>query len=256
MDYYLIPELEKSPKTSAVTVLRNFFSQMSWMAVFSLLIFTMGFFTMNFEAYADILMTRLNHESAVADQNVLTEAVSEKIVPQRTMVVRSAPEEQKTTIPELNLEITPPDNRLIIPKLGKNIPIVTTDPTKLIGADWKTLEQAFQDDLQNGVIHYPGTADPGTTGNVFITGHSSYYLWDSGRYKDVFARLNQLTVGDEITIYYDQQKYHYTVREKREVKNDDINVLEQGDEKILTLMTCSPVGTNFRRLIVVAEQQD
>lgn len=254
MNYYLIPELEKSSKKSAGAIIRNIFSQMSWMAVFSMLIFTVGFFTMNFEAYADILMTRFDPESAVTQENALSESVSEKVVQQRTMVVRSAPEEQKTAIPELNLEITPPDNRLIIPKLGKNIPIVTTDPAKLVGADWKTLEQAFQDDLQNGVIHYPGTADPGKTGNVFITGHSSYYLWDSGRYKDVFARLNQLAVGDEITIYYDQQKYHYTVREKREVKNDDINVLEQGDEKLLTLMTCSPVGTNFRRLVVVAEQ--
>ena len=117
------------------------------------------------------------------------------------------------------------------------------------------MEQTFQNDLKEGVVHYPGTANPGEPGNVFITGHSSYYLWDTGRYKDVFARLNQLKPGDDIVLYYNQKKYHYVVRERKEVQNDDISVLDQGTEKILTLMTCSPVGTNFRRLVVVATEE-
>jgi LPXTG-site transpeptidase (sortase) family protein len=252
MDYYQISELEQSETRASLW--RGLGAQLSWMAIFSMLIFTVGFFTMNAQAYSDIMMTWVGQDFAEAQETALQDSVSTKVVPERTMVVRSTPEEQKTTIPDLNLEVVPPDDRLIIPSLGKNVPIVTTDPSKLIGADWKTLEQAFQEDLKSGVIHYPGTADPGEDGNVFITGHSSYYLWDSGRYKDVFARLNQLQIGDEITIYHDQDKFQYVVREKREVKNEDVSVLDQGDEKILTLMTCSPVGTNFRRLVVVAEQ--
>ncbi len=253
-DYYVIPELEAKRRPAQPSFLSNLSSQVGWMTIFSLLIFTVGFFTINAEAYSDIMMTWASRDSAMAQEEALNEAVAEKVPEQRTLVVRSTPETQKTEIPNLNLEVIPPDDRLIIPKIGKNIPIVTTDPSKLIGADWKTLEQAFQEDLKNGVIHYPGTADPGEMGNVFITGHSSYYLWDSGRYKDVFARLNQLETGDEIVIYHDQQKYRYVVSEKREVRNEDVTVLEQGDEKILTLMTCSPVGTNFRRLVVVAKQ--
>ncbi len=254
MDYYKIPELESSEKSGALAALKDFSTQMSWAAVFSVIIFTVGFFTINAEAYSDIMMTWVSQDLAIEQEQVLTESVAERVPVQHTMVVRNTPDSQKTQIPTLSLEVTPPENRLIIPKLGKNVPIVNTDPGDLIGADWKTLEQAFQDDLKDGVIHYPGTAEPGEIGNVFITGHSSYYLWDSGRYKDVFARLNQLVPGDEITIYYDQEKYQYTVREKREVQNDDVDVLEQGDEKILTLMTCSPVGTNFRRLVIVADQ--
>ncbi|MBT5017080.1 sortase [Candidatus Peregrinibacteria bacterium] len=254
-DYYVIPELEAERDTrSKGSFVKDLTSQIGWMTIFSLMIFTIGFFTINAEAYSEIMMTWASKDWAQAQEQAMSEVVAEQVVEQRTLVVRSTPETQKSLIPDLNLDITPPDNRLIIPKIGKNIPIVTTDPEKLIGADWKTLEQAFQEDLKNGVIHYPGTADPGEVGNVFITGHSSYYLWDSGDYKDVFARLNKLEIGDEIVVYHDQDEYRYMVREMREVRNEDVSVLDQSNEKTLTLMTCSPVGTNFRRLVVVADQ--
>jgi len=100
------------------------------------------------------------------------------------------------------------------------------------------------------VVHYPGTASPGQVGNVFITGHSSYYPWDPGKFKDVFAVLGQLEVGDEYFVYFGQQKFTYKVREKYEVSPDNVNVLQQPhDKKVSTLMTCTPVGTTLRRLI-------
>lgn len=224
-------------------------------ALFSLLIFTVGFLGINAAAYSDIFKASLLEwkgetvESPLVAQHVESESVDQKVLAvERTVLA------QKKQIPELNLAVTPPDNRLIIPKIERNIPIMEADPVDLLGADWKSVEQTFQKELKEGVIHYPGTADPGTVGNVFITGHSSYYPWDDGRYKTIFARLNELTVGDDIVVYYDQKKYRYVVREKKEVKNNDVSVLEgDGQRKLLTLMTCSPVGTNFRRLVVTAE---
>jgi len=272
-DFYILPELgetweegviRRPTKTEApvkmigvlpafsLVKVREVPLQIARAALFSILIFAIGFFTINGEAYTDIMMAWMTQDLG---ESQLQEIVEERVPrEQKLLVVESTPEAQKTQIPELALEVVPPDNRLIIPKIDKNIPIIDTDPESLMGADWKSLEQTFQEDLRDGVVHYPGTAEPGDSGNVFITGHSSYYIWDSGRYKDVFARLNQLEEGDDIVIYYDQQKYHYVVREKKEVQNDDISVLEQGDENILTLMTCSPVGTNFRRLVVIAEE--
>lgn len=224
-------------------------------ATFSFLLFTIGFLVMNANAYSQITMAWLTQFSGTAEESPLTQLVAQESAPvEELFPVSNNKEEQKLQIPELDLAVTPPDNRLIIPKLNKNIPIIDTDPAKLANADISTLEDAFQEDLKNGVIHFPGTADPGEMGNVFITGHSSYYLWDNGDYKDVFARLNKLVVGDDIVVYYNQQKYTYKVREKREVKKDDVSILEQGDGKILTLMTCTPVGTNLRRLVIIAEQ--
>jgi len=90
---------------------------------------------------------------------------------------------------------------------------------------------------------------------VFLTGHSSYYPWDPGKFKDVFATLGSLEVGDRYYIYYDQIKYMYQITEKKEVQPNYMEVLAQPtDKKISTLMTCSPVGTTLRRLILTAEQ--
>ncbi len=269
-DYYVIPALEefRVEEQRVEQMAENIFHRITmpqWatvralslnttrVALFSLVIFAAGFLTINGQAYTDIMMDWLTQDLA---KTQLQEVVEERIPrEQELLVVERNAEAQKEQMPELGLEVMPPDNRLLIPKIDKDIPIIDTDPQKLIDADWQTLEQTFQEDLREGVVHYPGTANPGESGNVFITGHSSYYIWDPGRYKDVFARLNKLEVGDDIIVYYEQEKYHYVVRDKKEVKNDDVSVLQQeGDEHLLTLMTCSPVGTNFRRLVVTAEE--
>jgi LPXTG-site transpeptidase (sortase) family protein len=235
--------------------LKHFFKQSLRVGVASASLFLIGFVLMNAPAYGDVIKTSfLTWTGAPDDTSLEDHFVKADPVQQEILAFSNNPEEQKEAIPLLALAVTPPDNRLIIPKLDKNVPIIESDAEKLLNADWETLEDTFQDDLQNGVLHYPGTADPGEVGNVFITGHSSYYLWDPGRYKDVFARLAKLEVGDDIILYYDQQKYHYRVRETKEVKKDDVSVLSQTDEHILTLMTCVPLGTNLRRLIVVAEE--
>ena len=102
----------------------------------------------------------------------------------------------------------------------------------------------------DGVVHYPDTALPGEVGNVFITGHSSYYWWSKGEYNTVFSILDKLIMGDDIYIHYNNKRYTYRVYDVDIVLPSDTSVLEQGDNSILTLMTCTPVGTNYRRLIV------
>ncbi len=226
-------------------------------AAFSIFLFAIGFLAINAQAYSTLLQDSILEWRGVAPQSELTQYVAPAPKPApKLLKIERTPTAQKSQIPPLNLSVTPPDNRLIIPKIDKNIPILESDPQKLVGADWTSLQKTFQEDLQNGVIHYPGTAKPGQMGNAFITGHSSYYPWDPGRYKTVFARLGKLEVGDDIVVYYDQKKYYYKVREKKEVKSDDVSVLAQSSEKLITLMTCSPVGTNIKRLVVVGELVD
>jgi len=114
------------------------------------------------------------------------------------------------------------------------------------------LNNDILDALKRGVVRYPGTALPGEYGNTFITGHSSYYFWDDGQYKEVFALLSEVNIGEEIIIYYNQQKFIYQITEKKEISPSEVNVLSQPtDQKQITLMTCTPVGTNLKRLIVV-----
>lgn len=134
-------------------------------------------------------------------------------------------------------------NRLIIPKINVNAPII-----------WNVNEQDIINTLQNGVAHYKGTALPGQTGNIVITGHSSYYLWAPGSFKDVFALLGNLNIGDKIYIEYNNANFVYTVSDKSVIRPSNLTVLNQGTDKELTLITCTPVGTNLYRLVIVAKQ--
>ncbi|GAB0175121.1 MAG: hypothetical protein HHAS10_10000 [Candidatus Altimarinota bacterium] len=152
-----------------------------------------------------------------------------------------------------NFVLTPYENRIVIPKIGKNIPLV--DVTVDHGASFETMHEVFMEELRKGVVRYPGTAEPGTLGNAFIFGHSSNFPWVKSEYNDVFALLDKLEKGDEIIIYYYQKKFVYKVTEHREVKPGDVKTLESRDKtkKELSLMTCWPVGTTLDRLIVFAE---
>lgn len=153
--------------------------------------------------------------------------------------------------------VGPMEDRIIIPKLGKNIPIVRPGMDALMREDWTKFEKDIQSALRGGVVHYPGSARPGQAGNFFVTGHSSYYPWDSGQYKDAFARLHELDAGDTYTVYYGGDRHTYRITKKYEVKPSDVSVLDQpSDKRIAMLMTCTPVGTTLRRLIVEAEEID
>lgn len=219
------------------------------------IIFAIVFLVMNFSAYKQIVVSYLFPEKQFEKTENLKEAVGTKPIKQILISVDNSKKHIKKTFPPLDFKITPPDNRIIIPKIGKNIPLIDMETDHLEGENWSELENQIQEGLREGVVHYPGTSVPGQFGNVFITGHSSYYPWDKGNYKEVFALLPSLEVNDEYHIFYNQKKYSYRIKEKKEVYPDNVQVLKQPEnEKISTLMTCVPVGTALRRLIIIAEE--
>ncbi len=155
----------------------------------------------------------------------------------------------------IDLDITPYDNRIIIPKIGKNIPLV--DVKLDTGFDFEHIENIFMQELEKWVVRYPGTAKPGEVGNAFIFGHSSNYPWVKGEYNSVFVLLDELSFGDEIIVYYNQKKFTYIIREKKVVKPGNVKVLDRDEgKKELSLMTCWPIGTTINRLIIFAELQE
>ncbi|MCX6807527.1 MAG: sortase [Patescibacteria group bacterium] len=155
---------------------------------------------------------------------------------------------------ELNqVHVQPIDFRLKIDKLEQNVPVVEAAVEPLLNQDWNALEKQIQADLQNGVVHYPATARPGTGGNTVITGHSSYYPWDAGRYKSVFALLEKLEAGDQFSVFYHQKEYKYKVESKNIIKATDVSVLNQDGDERVTLITCWPTGTNYKRLVVIGK---
>lgn len=156
----------------------------------------------------------------------------------------------------LNVEIMPYENRLVIPKIGKNVPLVDVD-SRRGNLDFNNLENLFMKELEKWVLRYPGTAKPWENGNVFMFWHSSNYAWEEWDYNDVFALLDNLEFWDEIIIYYNQKKYTYVVNEKKVVKPGNVKVLDRDpNKKELSLMTCWPIGTSINRLIAFAELKE
>ncbi|OGJ47872.1 hypothetical protein A2344_02720 [Candidatus Peregrinibacteria bacterium RIFOXYB12_FULL_41_12] len=224
--------------------------QMAKVGIVSVVLFFIFFLLFNAPAYYQILKNDILNVVANVEEIEVAEPVTQELI-----VLSKDPVAQKQEFGTLALEVTAPDNRIVIPSIGKNVPIVEVPASEVIGSDWTNLNDKILEGLKDGVVRYPGTARPGEEGNVFITGHSSYYLWDEGQYKDVFALLSDVEVGDEVIIYYNQQKYVYTINEKKEVSPSEVDVLEQPvGEKRLTLMTCTPVGTNLKRLVLIGEE--
>lgn len=227
---------------------------LEWLAA-SALLFMAIFFAINFSSYSQLFKLKLDELRGEAEENPF---VQEMLQPpaqkteQKLLPVAQTPEQSKKQIPALALQVSPPDDRVIIPSINQNVPIVSVSTENLINRDWNALEKEIQGALQDGVVHYPGTAQPGDHGNVVITGHSSYFPWDPGRFKDVFAALHKVAVGETVIVYHEQKQYLYKVYEIKEVTPDKVEVLAQEGGDRLTLITCTPVGTNLRRLIVLA----
>lgn len=137
------------------------------------------------------------------------------------------------------------DNHLYISSLNISAPII-----------WGIPEEKILDNLKNGVVQFSGSSTPDGAGNVFITGHSSYYWWSRSDYKNIFALLPNIKDGDQIIITYKGEPYIYKVTETLTVKPSRTEIIDSRGKREVTLMTCVPVGTNISRFIVKAELTD
>ncbi len=111
------------------------------------------------------------------------------------------------------------------------------------------------DDLTKSLIHYLPQSLPGEYGNVAIFGHSTLpQLYNPKDYKTIFTYLSSLEKGDKIYINIGELEYNYEVTGSFIVKPSEISVLEQKkDASYLTLITCTPPGTYWERLVVSAK---
>lgn len=216
--------------------------------------FVIIFWLLNFSAIKEIISPYIFTKETKEKEIIIEKSIWVTEKKQDLIIPEWAKKLVKKQYPIFELEITPIDTRLIIPKLWTNVPIVDMPISSMEVSKWSDFEDQVQDGLRNWVVHYPGTASAWDIWNMFITWHSSYYPWDKWRYKDVFARLGRLNIWDEYYIFQNQKKYKYKIVEKKEVSPRDVSVLKQDNEKrISTLMTCTPVWTTLRRLIIVSE---
>lgn len=108
------------------------------------------------------------------------------------------------------------------------------------------------DELFKNLVHYAGSSLPGEKGNTVIFGHSTLVqLFDPKNYKTIFSTLQTLKKGDEIEAGVDGVTYKYSIFDIKVIEPQDISVLEQQyDDSYITLITCTPPGTYWKRLVI------
>lgn len=109
-------------------------------------------------------------------------------------------------------------------------------------------------DLNRHLVQYFGTSIPGENGTAVIFGHSTLpQLFDPKNYKTIFATLHTLKIGDEIIATVSDISRKYKVFSITITSPEDTNILSQSyDSSYITLVTCTPPGTVWKRLIIRA----
>lgn len=104
--------------------------------------------------------------------------------------------------------------------------------------------------MDKGFWHFPKSQLPGQKGNFVVIGHRYLELPPS---KNTFFNLDKVKVGDRIEVQQEKNKYTYIVTNTKEVEKNDISVLQNHSDYRITLITCSPLWTSDKRLVITAK---
>jgi LPXTG-site transpeptidase (sortase) family protein len=110
----------------------------------------------------------------------------------------------------------------------------------------------------NVVAQAKGTDSPGSGKGktIYIFAHSSSNNLAMLRTNAVFFLLGDLQKDDVIYLNYYGKEIRYKVDEKKVIKADDLTYLNYHDpnKEVLVLQTCWPIGTDWNRLLILAEK--
>jgi sortase A len=166
-----------------------------------------------------------------ADDKEAAQDLQDQFINQNQPQISQSPKPTPTTRPDPN-KVTVND-RLIIPKIGVDMPIFAGDSVGLL--------------LKGGWL-FPGTARPGQPGNSVIFGHRFRFL---PPITNTFYSLDKVVVGDTFTVSWKGEVFNYRIKLIKIIEPTDFSVLQQGTESEMTLITCTPLWTTKQRLVVV-----
>lgn len=137
-----------------------------------------------------------------------------------------------------------PANRIIIPAIEVDSRVVE------LGIVFEDGEWQWERPV-HAVGHLKGTADPGQTGNIVMSGHISSPIRGEGQ---VFKRLPEIKLDDVVVLYTPIRVFAYQVVAKKVVLPTELSVLKPTPDETLTLITCVPDYIYSHRLIVTAKR--
>ena len=156
-------------------------------------------------------------------------------------------------------------------EIDPNVPVkVSSEPTLIIGKlnivvpitfGSKNDVNSMMTAMGNGVAHFsvPGaSALPGELGNFVVSGHSAGNVYERSNYKFIFSGLTRMAKNDTIQVDYQGKRYTYTVTGTKVVEPSDVaslvKIAQDSDVPMITLLTCTPLGTSRYRLLVYGKQ--
>ncbi len=148
------------------------------------------------------------------------------VIAQKPIVVTELP---KPTVTE---------DRIVIPKLGVNIPYAPGEASLDRGAQWR----------------HPDRGNPADGGNFIIAAHRfSIQPTPQGTVeKSPFYRIDQLAMRDKIIVDYKGTRYAYEIDKIFDVKPSQIEIEAASDMPKLTLYSCELGGSEAGRIVITA----
>lgn len=135
----------------------------------------------------------------------------------------------------LDFNMLPPTDRVIIPRINVNAPLRQSSFTKHID-EISTAD--FDKDLYHGIVQYPTTPSAGAGGNTLIFGHTSYESRKNNPYATIFSQLPKLQNGDIMQVIQNGKLYEYEIINKSIISPQKVNeeYLKYTDGDYLTLL--------------------
>lgn len=194
-----------------------------------------------YDTYVDPLLRRMSGAAPPALQG------STSLWPGKGQL--SSPEEASSAPLPYVVSSTAPLSGPLVPAPtqapGTEMPQVLEIPA--IGLRTNVIEVTIADGVwqvaEYAAGYHRGTARPGTVGNTVISGHK-------GMAGAVFARLEEVRIGDLVYLTAGSREYRYQVIEKVSVWPTQVEVMAPTSIPVLTLITCTAYDT--QRLVVVA----
>jgi len=131
------------------------------------------------------------------------------------------------------------DNRIIIPKIGVNIPYGKGSAALTAGAEWRQ----------------PERGNPEKGGNFIIAAHRLTIQPTPGATieKSPFYNIDKLAIGDKIIIDRSGTRYGYNIGKIFNVTPNQVEIEAPSEAPELTLYSCDITGAATGRVVIIAE---
>lgn len=155
----------------------------------------------------------------------------------------------------LDFNMLPPTDRVIIPTINVNTPLLLSSFNRNIDDITK---EDFDKDLYKWVVQYPTTPHAGAGWNTLIFWHTSYESWKKNPYATIFSGLPKLKQGDMMQVIQNGKLYEYEVIWRSIVAPSKVNeeYLKYTKWNYLTLLGCYPIWSDKQRILIIGKLKE